>query len=408
MSTAAVLQVQELCDQIVDHLHDSPRDLRNCVLVSSIFVRSAQYHLFHDIILNPKCSAIDNPHFDRNFREEAVCARLCDILVGSPHLVPPVRRLRARLSEDVCTPLYRVQFGNLEELVLHGHNQNPGQDCISQAAALISLPSVLRVGLISVDLPASHAARLFKSCSPQLKSLWLNGCTFPILGDTAPSDTGRRHTIHRFANEYSSFDPAWLLPLDFSKLVDLDLLMDSRAAFRGVLPQLTTQTLLHTARLTIRRLALPVAVYHPRTSTLPLPACFPALECLILSATWSSEEYFANLSAIFALLLNDPETRRHLATIQLEFRISGRHPISLAERLLPKVSDALALQPLPSLRRLAIHVEQSWLGLPITSRKIRERADEVGRVLQSAFAGFRERGVLSIQITDRWRQQISE
>ncbi|KAJ6617669.1 hypothetical protein B0H10DRAFT_1298638 [Mycena sp. CBHHK59/15] len=47
----SVLAVQELLDQIINHLSESPKDLRACALVSKAWVSRAQHHIFSVITL---------------------------------------------------------------------------------------------------------------------------------------------------------------------------------------------------------------------------------------------------------------------------------------------------------------------------------------------------------------------
>src|ERR1700722_8739233 len=42
----------ELVDRIVDHLHDSPSDLRNCARVAKAFLPSSRLHLFYSISID--------------------------------------------------------------------------------------------------------------------------------------------------------------------------------------------------------------------------------------------------------------------------------------------------------------------------------------------------------------------
>src|ERR1700722_13593440 len=43
----------ELVDRIIDHLHDSPSDLRNCARVAKAFLPSSRLHLFYSISIDP-------------------------------------------------------------------------------------------------------------------------------------------------------------------------------------------------------------------------------------------------------------------------------------------------------------------------------------------------------------------
>ncbi|KAH9922702.1 uncharacterized protein B0H18DRAFT_879070, partial [Fomitopsis serialis] len=42
----------ELCDTVIDHLHDDPRTLAACALVCRAWVPSSRMHQFHTVILH--------------------------------------------------------------------------------------------------------------------------------------------------------------------------------------------------------------------------------------------------------------------------------------------------------------------------------------------------------------------
>ncbi|KAF8206998.1 hypothetical protein K438DRAFT_1962642 [Mycena galopus ATCC 62051] len=108
-----VLQVQELCDHIADHL-DMPT-CRDFALVSSQMVPSAQRCLFRAIRLNPAGgSSTPNQAYD----EAKACRRLCAILQASPHLVPLIRSLDVALEYDVLQLLLDAKFPNLQAINL--------------------------------------------------------------------------------------------------------------------------------------------------------------------------------------------------------------------------------------------------------------------------------------------------
>ena len=48
----------ELVDRIVDHLHDSPSDLRNCARVAKAFLPSSRLHLFYSISIDERLHRI--------------------------------------------------------------------------------------------------------------------------------------------------------------------------------------------------------------------------------------------------------------------------------------------------------------------------------------------------------------
>ena len=83
----------ELVDRIIDHLHDSPSDLRNCARVAKAFLPSSRLHLFYSISIDI-------------YKILHRIVALNSIIQQSPQIALCIRELRDIASHDVV-PLIR-------------------------------------------------------------------------------------------------------------------------------------------------------------------------------------------------------------------------------------------------------------------------------------------------------------
>ncbi|KAJ7676977.1 hypothetical protein DFH06DRAFT_1122261 [Mycena polygramma] len=144
--TPPALQVQEICDHIVDFLRESHRYLKVCALISPVFTSSAQRQIFREI--NLVVSSYIPPSKREIVRRGS---RLHALLVESPHLLQFIRCLSVVFDPDVLRCLAGVQFANLEAVVLSGPLASfPRRGISSLAAPLLAMPSVRRVKLTSI------------------------------------------------------------------------------------------------------------------------------------------------------------------------------------------------------------------------------------------------------------------
>ncbi|KAJ7184825.1 hypothetical protein C8R46DRAFT_1300299 [Mycena filopes] len=229
MSVDAVLQLQELCDEIAQYL-DSKWDLWACTLISRAFTSSAQRQLFHDIILNRGTLDFDDLSVLDGYDESRASRQLCAVLETSPHLLPYIRRIRPSLEVGVLTPLAAIQFPNLHDLGFHRrHGVLIDEESIALAAQLIGTPTVHRVGLLSLRFHnLHHMARLFAEYSPALESVFVDYLSFKeatLESERPPLSRVRVKTLSWGNIHYA--EPKWMFepssPLDLSALTQLNL-----------------------------------------------------------------------------------------------------------------------------------------------------------------------------------------
>ncbi|KAJ7798986.1 hypothetical protein B0H14DRAFT_2904611 [Mycena olivaceomarginata] len=226
------LNVQELCDLIAGFLQESKWDLRACSLLSPSFTSAAQRYLFADIIFNRGTLDIDDVSRLERYDEAKACARLCAVLRSSPHLIPFIRRMRASLEPGVLTPLSKVDFPNLYDIVFHRRTGGAASaETIALAARLIGSLSIRRVGLLS---PAFNGMqdfiRLFAQHTPALDSIFLDKVLLDETGTQEanvtlppPSSRVRVKTLRwDWNHEFPTLLLNSALPLDLSSVVDLD------------------------------------------------------------------------------------------------------------------------------------------------------------------------------------------
>ncbi|KAJ7488036.1 hypothetical protein FB451DRAFT_1390994 [Mycena latifolia] len=222
MAARSVLHVQELCDCIVDFIHNSPGDLKSCALVSPRLASSAQYHLFHEVRFGNGIK----------WNDAGACQRFCAVLKTSSHLAPLIHRIRACFTPDVLSRLCEVEFPNLHDLVLFRPlRDNLVANAIPQAARLIGTPSLRYLKL--QDLVLGHidnVAQLFQHRTHAMESLALSHISVSKPSETfTPDYHNARLKIKTlsFDSIMSGNSHLWLLhpqiPFDFSALEDLDL-----------------------------------------------------------------------------------------------------------------------------------------------------------------------------------------
>ncbi|KAJ7698389.1 hypothetical protein B0H17DRAFT_333056 [Mycena rosella] len=390
MSAVSVLQIQELCDYIVDFLHDSSPDLKSCALVSTPLASSAQRHLFYDIILNQGTPSVDDSRTLWNFDEAGACTRLCSALRASPHLIGLIRRLRASLEEDILDQLRAVPFGNLQDFVLSrrgGAFPEPG--ALLAATEIIGLPSIRRVRLIRPTLPdIHHLSRLFQQSAPQLHTLSLNYPSLPFdSGTLDPSLNGPAAKIKSLHITAHRFHWKTLLhslgPFDFTELQDIDC---------GGMTVHSCSTLLSRSQSTINKLALHLLPRNadPEPAGLRTLLSLPSLTHLVVKF---ADRPMDDLKALFAPLLLSNE----LQDLALEFYTEYD---SLRASYLDGLRLILSTTAFPVLRHMKV-------ALNLTS-SINPPTSETEGHLRAALTAWDARGQLEIVVSS-WgaRSQVS-
>ncbi|KAJ6602673.1 hypothetical protein DFH09DRAFT_1354920 [Mycena vulgaris] len=252
-----IFLAQELCDIIIDFLHDSPATLIACALVCSAWRPSAQFHLFRDVKICP-----DLDHY-RGYRTIPApsqlvtvprCAKFCAALRSSAHLIPLVRSLAVDAWSDVRTELATVAFTDLETITLFYSKDYLNQSgeirpiYFQKLHALLALPSLTRI-----EFPADHVIIVPRVvCSaPSLKALVLENVW--IMEDDLSPESQRRPRIESLKLwncmvimvEHDWLFPATNAAVDLSHLRHLDLWKVPRYMWNFV--QSVSSTLEHLA-----------------------------------------------------------------------------------------------------------------------------------------------------------------
>ncbi|KAJ7478544.1 hypothetical protein FB451DRAFT_1242208 [Mycena latifolia] len=147
-------QIQELVEQCIGFLRDSPSDLKACALVARPWTSAAQGHIFREVVISA-ISSVD------------VWPRLQQILHSSPHLIHHIRRLQLDtedLSSAALLAICKWPFSNLRYLSIY---HLPGL-AIHQ---LLSLPSLTRVKLVSYFSTPSTFLQTWEGLSPKIRHL---------------------------------------------------------------------------------------------------------------------------------------------------------------------------------------------------------------------------------------------
>ncbi|KAJ6477283.1 hypothetical protein DFH09DRAFT_1379389 [Mycena vulgaris] len=379
MPAHAVFQVQELCDNIVG-LVDSPTDLKAFALVSSKFAASAQRNLFHEIILTRTCFSFEGSiaGLASTADEAAACRQFISVITATPHLLPMVHRLRVSMFRDVVEPLSKVQFPNLQVLMLQDEPLRfPNTKTSEAAGKIVSLPSIRRVELRSLRFRYMRdLGRMFEHCTSRLDSVVIY--RIRVYDEAHPHSLSapvRRAAVKDlWLSEDCGYERGqWILdplcPFDFSALTAVDLTRAIGIQF--------TPTLLARSRLTITRLKLNShqAVHiNPTFSHLIDIARFPAVSHLTLVAhnlLPTTADDIADVEALLAQLL--PAHR--LEFLGVDLLTAGDLDLASLRRL----GIALASKPLPALRRMKITVHRVRFSVadPVTWSQVQSAFAEI-------------------------------
>ncbi|KAJ7257750.1 hypothetical protein C8J57DRAFT_1342700 [Mycena rebaudengoi] len=219
--TGQCLEIQEICNLIIDHLHD-PLALHSCALVSSRFVSRCQSHLFRciDLELYYKRWAIN---------------RLESVLAASPHILRYIRRLVVRDydEEDTYRRVALIPWSHLESLSICCGG--PSDLVLEQMCILAALPTVRELSFPITWSPAS-LWQLLTHCTPTLDTIEVVGYfsepPLPLPNVPLPP-AFQRPKICRLRIVFLSQEPfvggtllAPNCPLDLSSLTHLHLQVD--------------------------------------------------------------------------------------------------------------------------------------------------------------------------------------
>ncbi|KAJ7855600.1 hypothetical protein B0H14DRAFT_3865187 [Mycena olivaceomarginata] len=262
----SVLEIQELCDYIVDFLYSSPRDLKHCALVSPSLVSSAQYHLFHEIQFGNGVK----------WNDGGACRRFCAIIKASPHLAPLVHRIRACFTPEVLGQLCEVELPNLRDLMLFRVLKDNLVTAVPEAALLVGFPSIRNIKLQDLVFAViDDVGHLFQHCTPALDSIALSHIRVQSLASTLTAYSSPRIRLKIKALNFDSImfnGGNWLLhhslPFDLSALEELDLGGALSPSWLKILEQ---------SRLSLRKLRIYAQdIINPKYTKNPIPATFIA------------------------------------------------------------------------------------------------------------------------------------
>jgi hypothetical protein len=160
MPPFSVQLLPDVIDHIVDYLHDSPRDLRTCALISKAWLERSRFHLFRTIILN-------SPH----------CRKLYKVIQQSPNIAFYTRQLhvtfiRAWVEDCAELPQLLRCFTNLCKLKLSSIKWRPlTPDLKNVFCDLFALPCLVDLELDGVQLDGLD--RIATLLHPHLRQLAL-------------------------------------------------------------------------------------------------------------------------------------------------------------------------------------------------------------------------------------------
>ncbi|KAJ7860984.1 hypothetical protein B0H14DRAFT_2743184 [Mycena olivaceomarginata] len=170
---------QELWDDIVDVLHDSPDDLKSCSLVCHSFVARARSHIFGTISIG---RAPRYEHFDRALQAKwlARLMRLVDLMKSSsPHLISYVHTLDIESCDtgEILILMARIPWCWVHTLFLrHIPVREPGK-VLDSVHVLVGILRLQRLTLESSwsEWRSEDLHAIFTHCSATLVSLEVAG-----------------------------------------------------------------------------------------------------------------------------------------------------------------------------------------------------------------------------------------
>ncbi|KAF7373952.1 hypothetical protein MSAN_00607700 [Mycena sanguinolenta] len=246
-AASSVLQIQELCDYIVDFLYNNPASLKVCALLSRPLVSSAQYHLFYEVRFGNGIK----------WNDGGASRRFCAIMKSSPHLLPLIQRMQASFTPDVLGQLCDLELPNLRDVVLFRPIKDnirvPNSTSVAYAARLISFPSIRHVKLQDLVLEIDNVAQLFQHCNPAFNSLSVSHINVSAFSATGTHSRRAKQKIKTLS--FDSLMPTgsthtWLVHFltlfNFEELEELNLGTVSPALLK----------LLHSSRQSIRKLQI--------------------------------------------------------------------------------------------------------------------------------------------------------
>ncbi|KAK7000521.1 hypothetical protein R3P38DRAFT_3056004 [Favolaschia claudopus] len=224
MNSQNPLHVQELLDNTIDFLSDSPATLLSCSIVARSWVYAAQSNLFRAPHVTTEAFFNHRTGIEREF---------CDVLTESPHLLRHVRELFIEEDdgdpEGVIARLCRLPFPRLETLIVGINHPLRWSETFRPILSL----RTLRTLDLSTGGGFSPCVYFLTLC-PSIQHLRLH-CSgedekTPVVPHTLPLVQLKSLSVYfsteTYAEERHRLDPVGFYPFDLSKLKALAILTE--------------------------------------------------------------------------------------------------------------------------------------------------------------------------------------
>ncbi|KAJ6562072.1 hypothetical protein B0H19DRAFT_92520 [Mycena capillaripes] len=361
------LSIQETWDEILDHLHDSPKDLKSSALVCHAFVSRTQMHLFRSMKVDCERSP---PQWHRSHSHHQVmsAARLAQLLSHSPHLIGHIRELYiGQCNVHTLDAMAQIAWSRLHTIIFFGNENYHQTDVIALIGSLVSLPTVRKLSFHSMFWQSAHLHAVLGRCNSGVHSLIFERCYLPNTPYDIPPTTNPHRPIITslvlFCVEGDFLNHS-ALPVDLSRLTHVTL-------HRNNIPEL--DTLLYTCRNTLQSLDFNGSErYVPSLDF----GSFPALSCLRLGGVGKRLQQAIERSG----------TNTTIHTISYRLLWIGW------EGNLRQLESIISAAKMPALRRVEIEIVASSRGQgPQTD------GDWV-RGVEETMPQLAERGILTIEV----------
>ncbi|KAJ6555972.1 hypothetical protein B0H19DRAFT_138136 [Mycena capillaripes] len=165
------LPLQELWEIIIDHLHESPAELKSTSLTCRSFVSPAQSHIFREISVPVK-------HGDSGIKQRIQAKRLHALMNSSPHLIPYVHSLSLGTCEpEILIPLARIRWSRVHTLSLADMAQDPYDEFVHSIQMLIGLSSLRTLAIRDFErCNAEQLHTILSYCNAGLENITLTFC----------------------------------------------------------------------------------------------------------------------------------------------------------------------------------------------------------------------------------------
>ncbi|KAJ6559876.1 hypothetical protein B0H19DRAFT_1145984 [Mycena capillaripes] len=160
------LDIPELLEHCIDYLHDSPRDLKACALVSRHWVYPSQSHLFRAPTVTSRNGIVSV--------NDAPWERLRDMLALSSHLIRHIQSFNIEGLEAHSSTLHQICYFPFTHLTSVSISIVVFSEARLAIQQLLSLPTLRRVKLGCMFLDCEGYMRVWDRCSPTICHIYLD------------------------------------------------------------------------------------------------------------------------------------------------------------------------------------------------------------------------------------------